>query len=963
MQQEGQEYSCIGDNETTPWLKHTGVASAVWNRPLDIIIASARLPARDTNTYKEDLVLGRWRNELLCSTAPIEAQMRVLMRSVDDMFDRAEDTLAYTPYQSRCWLTSYREGMFRHRPLRIMPAATARRYKSKWKRFICYVFRAFEISPSSRRDIHNMPLRGEDKQMMRQILNLTLAMVKAGEKDDQGTAESSEQEEEGEDRESYSDSDSTNESESEDDSDCNYGYTYDPSDNDSNKEDDRADRSRDDDNDEVMQSDDVTDLRAGQATFRLPQGIRLELSEALLQLSMMFWTYQSQDGAMTSSTIVHFAAVLGIHPPSLAYCNAYDYTPDLAALVWVGRLLFLEYSLPRFSYDTLIYRWPCRAEYPSHPERLEAIRTKYMVRGCYSPLAELIELKAFGKSIVRKEGGRATLTWAPDGGSFTIGNHKVIRLSEFCTTYRAAITQVQELVAELMLGWDPAIDLSAIRDDLTCQTPGWCFLDHPENRLSGAYKAMARRAWSSTFRGKALAEAGHWLPGPCLAYLDAGAEMSKRGFSAFQVTSGLPGRATETTGIRFRNTKLAIRNMCIREGQVMITISYNKARAATNHAFYVVRYLPDELGVSFVKYVAYIRPFLDFLATQLKLPHYHSNEFLFSDPKYKRRHMSPSQATEALRDLTRTLQTPWTISLYRQAAIAIVKRHIRDLIKKRNCYHPSEGSDPIRVLAAGVGHRPRMLLTGYAIDTALPSRLQAELLEMYRQLSTLWQSWNQEYYNRHCIAKESAESEGISQCSPTSAWKPNLRTRKKGRGTAIGYEALPEEVKGAGINCITAAQLSPGFIYNAEHQILICVACKSAISPGKMRLYGHLNRAHRILSPTCQDYIRRLSTLQLLPLKDISIPRKKIGAIPGLQIFKVFRCNTCQHLTTRWNSILDHIPSHRLGVRPAQAWERGLISRCYAQTFSSAKGQIAYFEITLPSSTDPIAEQGAPEAS
>ena len=54
---------------------------------------------------------------------------------------------------------------------------------------------------------------------------------------------------------------------------------------------------------------------------------------------------------------------------------------------------------------------------------------------------------------------------------------------------------------------------------------------------------------------------------------------------------------------------------------------------------------------------------------------------------------------------------------------------IRDLIKKRNCYYPSEGSDPIRVLAAGVGHRPRMLLTGYAIDTALPSRLQAELLD------------------------------------------------------------------------------------------------------------------------------------------------------------------------------------------------------------------------------------------
>ena len=159
-----------------------------------------------------------------------------------------------------------------------------------------------------------------------------------------------------------------------------------------------------------------------------------------------------------------------------------------------------------------------------------------------------------------------------------------------------------------------------------------------------------------------------------LTYLETAAKLSERCFAAFHITSGLPGQATQTTSIRFRNTRLATRNMCIREGQVMMIISYNKARASTNHAFYVVRYLPDELGAAFVTYVAYIRPFLDFLATQLQLPHYHSNEFLFSDPKHKTRHMSPTQATEALKDLTRALQTPWTISLCRQAAIAIAKR-------------------------------------------------------------------------------------------------------------------------------------------------------------------------------------------------------------------------------------------------------------------------------------------------
>ena len=74
----------------------------------------------------------------------------------------AVDTLTQTPYKSRCWLTSYQQGMFQHRPLRVMAATTARSYKSKWKKFICCILRAVEMSPSLRRNIHNVPLRDDD---------------------------------------------------------------------------------------------------------------------------------------------------------------------------------------------------------------------------------------------------------------------------------------------------------------------------------------------------------------------------------------------------------------------------------------------------------------------------------------------------------------------------------------------------------------------------------------------------------------------------------------------------------------------------------------------------------------------------------------------------------------------------------------------------------------------------------
>ncbi|KAH8656364.1 hypothetical protein BGZ61DRAFT_303252, partial [Ilyonectria robusta] len=65
---------------------------------------------------------------------------------------------------------------------------------------------------------------------------------------------------------------------------------------------------------------------------------------------------------------------------------------------------------------------------------------------------------------------------------------------------------------------------------------------------------------------------------------------------------------SEITSIRYINTKLAIRNVFFHGGQMIIIISYNKARASNNYAFYIVRYLPPSLSLSFLKYLAIIRP-------------------------------------------------------------------------------------------------------------------------------------------------------------------------------------------------------------------------------------------------------------------------------------------------------------------------------------------------------------------
>lgn len=321
-------------------------------------------------------------------------------------------------------------------------------------------------------------------------------------------------------------------------------------------------------------------------------------------------------------------------------------------MIWISRLLFLEYALPVYSYSTLVYKWPCRDHYPSQPDRLDAIRKKYLIRGCYTPFGEIIELKAFAKSIVKREGIPRNLSWDPDGQSFTIGYNKKFKLSEFCGTHCKTIKLVQERVDEMMSGFEPDVDTDDIQDDLTCRKAGWSFIQAAKNKLADTWEQLADTLRSSSFRGKPFVKGKEWQVDTCIAYLDAGLELTKLTFAALHFSGGLPGRGTEVATIRYINTTLAIRNVFFRGGQMIIIISYNKARASNNYAFYIVRYLPKELSQSLLKYLAIIRPVLGFIAKRLKIPHWSESEFFFPDPSGRNRHLTSTQASGILRSLT-----------------------------------------------------------------------------------------------------------------------------------------------------------------------------------------------------------------------------------------------------------------------------------------------------------------------
>lgn len=556
----------------------------------------------------------------------------------------------------------------------------------------------------------------------------------------------------------------------------------------------------------------------------------------------------------------------------------------------------------------------------------------------------MIEMKAMGRHILNREGVPGNLMWAEDGRSFTIGDDKVVALSDFCGIYQLSIQQLQGQLDELMLGWKPQVDLSLVADDFTCRQPGWCFLDKPGNGLHQAYKSMVRRAWTSSFRGQHFAKGGRWLPGACQSYLEAGIQSTILAYNAVHITSSLPARGTEMNSIRLVNTRLAMRNVFVREGKIMIAISYNKSRASNNHSFHVIRFLRPDVASAILLYVAYIRPFMDFLANQLEMPQYYSNEFLFRDPTLKRNHLSSSQITVSMRSLTRHLRTPWTLSLYQQASLAIAKRYISEIIKEENFYFPSDATTPLRMIAAGVGHHPRMLLTAYAIDRALPARLQPELLEMYFRLCKIWQQWNEAYYKQHCMH----EAKHLHECNSA------MPSRKRAQSLHAGVDG-PRKRRLADLGNTDDSQLSvieakttgtiASFTYNASYKVVICVACESMMQPGGSRpFYYHLN-AHRITGLACDKLVKCLKSLDLVPVRDLNTPLHPVQAIYGLTVHPAFKCELCGLFTIHRERIFDHVATHKLGCSPTSAWEQGKIRSCFVQTFSSAKGLIKWFEV------------------
>jgi hypothetical protein len=197
------------------------------------------------------------------------------------------------------------------------------------------------------------------------------------------------------------------------------------------------------------------------------------------------------DGDAGSTLLVYFSGVLGFSSDHQHFMLARQFCPSLSGLIYVQRLLFLEYALPLFGYSVL--------ERPPRPltgqlEHFKAVCNQYITAGSPSALAELFSLRSFGYKISKMDVPPCFLEWSDDNQTVRCGLNLTLSMDAFRLLSDYFISQAEHLCADRMYGMGTNVILSALKDGMSNAAPGYSFVSHASNGLADGYAQLLLHA-------------------------------------------------------------------------------------------------------------------------------------------------------------------------------------------------------------------------------------------------------------------------------------------------------------------------------------------------------------------------------------------------------------------------------------------------------------------------------------
>ncbi|EXL52797.1 hypothetical protein FOCG_08558 [Fusarium oxysporum f. sp. radicis-lycopersici 26381] len=698
-----------GFSDLRPWLERTG-----WERTfggIDRELLKNLTTAPSPVTSHRGLILKESSNrssdvysdEWMISSADDERKITALLAAVDMLMDRCEQTARTTSRSLLCWLRSVRPHGCYAKPFTFVgKAASRRKYIRVLKRFVALVFRAYRLPADIRQRRAGIRFKKSQLRLISALWNheawtqhdaLTEQLWRSMKLSD------------GADVEVDCDVESTDgedDCEDGDDSDDQSSVMR-ADDSETDDMDDEDEESEEEDHNRNEDQSGKTNAMRNSGGGKFPPWIK-EVLEFLFGLIMAFCTEEVMDGRPDSTLLVYYSGVLGFSADLTGFLPARSYTSNLAALIYIQRLLFLEYAVPMQDYPHLgISRRPRTNQLA----RLQNVRQEYLVLGSQSPFEELFSLLAFGRAIAGSETPAFLLKWSDDGQVVSYRDDIAVHMEQFRRLPKVLLVRAEALCELLMYGWKPPCDLASVKDDMANTTHEFSFVSHPKNGLAEAYLELTLKACTS--QADSLSRKGRWNQKAIFEYLKKEEALRENLAGLMLMTCGGQPRSPDLLSIRVSNHRTSERGLYIYNGYMIYVTCSHKAKRSTNRGFVVARFFPSQVGHLMYIYLVYIRPFVDMLARE-QLPNIDgcSPFFFRSRPESDSPHWSTERLTKIVRRFTRQVWDQGIkLRLLRQICIGIADKHVREVSRPFNRFDDrTDIADRGVVFAWSSGHRP-----------------------------------------------------------------------------------------------------------------------------------------------------------------------------------------------------------------------------------------------------------------
>ena len=457
------------------------------------------------------------------------------------------------------------------------------------------------------------------------------------------------------------------------------------------------------------------------------------------------WLDDNISSGEYANPLVSAMAILGYDVEQQTWMSPLNYTPKLAAIVKLGRMLIALHAVDQ------------------HREQLHQVQAsiqdqvqRFGSTQKPSPMYWCIMLMTYGKAIRNTSTAGGTVRW--DGEVVTHGRTR-LDLHDF----RAGIHSLQDrcrqqlwtkLLAVTAATDVPAIPWAHLEDFPAEQQTGYSFIQDPRTPwpVAGETWLFQRLVCEDNPVGllrrrvdgvQPLADRG-WDHQRVRQYMQAIIRFKEQLWVLAHLTSGQPARGSEVLSIRWRNTPAGgARNVFLEQRQVALVTAYHKGYHAQNSVKIVHRYLPQEVGELLIWYLWLVEPF----HRQLEVAVYGRSwdtGFLWAEGAEDRLWHDYRVRTIMERETAIGMGVKLNVRIYRQLAVAIGRRYLQHQPATDDADSSDDEDQPADdVFDLQAGHSSRIAGTMYARGLTEAMGQVEWQRQVFRQASQAWHQFLQ----------------------------------------------------------------------------------------------------------------------------------------------------------------------------------------------------------------------------